>query len=262
MEQKPAGDPSGDMQKPSEYILTPPSDSNPPPPPAAATPTAQGPVKYCPNCGTPNPVDSVFCHKCGARLPESAAPDKKICAGCGAQNALTAEYCYKCGLKLPETAGVFQVVKYGGFWVRLLANLIDGVLTGVVSGIFTAPFSAGFFQKFADYTSSPSYKPGDGLPVWYWQYVLLSLLISTVIQLAYQTIAVGKWGKTVGKAALGLKVVKPDGAKVSLMRALGRALAFELNAFTMGLSFLLIAFSHKKRGLHDYIADTIVIKTN
>jgi len=35
-----------------------------------------------------------------------------------------------------------------------------------------------------------------------------------------------------------------------------------LNSFTGGLSFLIIAFTGKKRGLHDYIADTIVIKTD
>jgi uncharacterized RDD family membrane protein YckC len=87
-------------------------------------------------------------------------------------------------------------------------------------------------------------------------------LVVYIVQIAYSTIAVGKWGKTVGKAALGLKVVKPDGTRVSCWRAFGRSLAYQLNGFTLGLSFLMIAFTSKKRGLHDYIADTVVIKTN
>jgi hypothetical protein len=77
MEQKPAVDNSGDMQKPPEYILTPPPDSTPSVPPAAPPPS-HGPDKYCPNCGTPNPADSTFCHKCGAKLPESAVPEKRF----------------------------------------------------------------------------------------------------------------------------------------------------------------------------------------
>jgi uncharacterized RDD family membrane protein YckC len=62
--------------------------------------------------------------------------------------------------------------------------------------------------------------------------------------------------------ALRIKVVKPDGSRVSYWRAFGRGLAYYLNQFTLGFSFLIIAFTSKKRGLHDYIADTVVIKTD
>jgi uncharacterized RDD family membrane protein YckC len=106
------------------------------------------------------------------------------------------------------------------------------------------------------------YKSGDALPSGFWQFYLIYFVITFAVMVIYQTVAVGKWGKTLGKAALGLKVVKPDGSKVSFIRALGRALAYQLNAFTLGLAILMIPFSHKKRGLHDYIADTIVVKTN
>jgi uncharacterized RDD family membrane protein YckC len=87
-------------------------------------------------------------------------------------------------------------------------------------------------------------------------------LATFFIQTIYYTVAIGKWGRTVGKAALKIKVVKPDGSRVSYWRALGRSFAYYLNGFTFGLTFLIIAFTNKKRGLHDYIADTVVIKTN
>jgi uncharacterized RDD family membrane protein YckC/ribosomal protein L40E len=251
MEQKPIGDFSGDIQKQPEYILTPPVNQEPVP---------AGPEKICSNCGAANAPDAVFCHKCGIKLPENIAADKKTCAGCGAQNALTAEYCFKCGLKLPEPIGTSQPRRYGGFWVRLLAWLIDGLLLGVLVGIVMTPFSAGFLQKFMDYFNSSSYSAGT-LPPWYWQYLFVYSSITFVAGVLYQTIAIGKWGKTIGQAALGLKVVKPDGSKVSFARAFGRALAQVLTGTIFALAYIVIAFTPQKRGLHDYIADTIVIKT-
>ena len=83
-----------------------------------------------------------------------------------------------------------------------------------------------------------------------------------LVGVVYYTFAIGKWGRTLGKMALRIKVVKPNGTRVSYWRAFGRGVAFYLNQFTLGLSFLIIAFTSKKRGLHDYIADTVVIKTD
>jgi uncharacterized RDD family membrane protein YckC len=94
-----------------------------------------------------------------------------------------------------------------------------------------------------------------------WSILGIFFLTFLIVTVLYSTISIGLWGRTLGKAALKLKVVKPDGSRVGIIRAFGRSLAYILNYFTLGLSFLIIAFTHKKRGLHDYIADTIVIKT-
>jgi uncharacterized RDD family membrane protein YckC len=89
--------------------------------------------------------------------------------------------------------------------------------------------------------------------------LLLTFLIVTVL---YSTISIGIWGRTIGKAVFKLKVVKPDGSHIGIIRAFGRSIAYILNYCTLGLSFIVIALTHKKRGIHDYIADTIVIKTD
>ena len=94
-----------------------------------------------------------------------------------------------------------------------------------------------------------------------WTIIGILLLTFLIVTVLYSTISIGIWGKTVGKAVFKLKVVKPDGSHVGIIRAFGRSLAYLLNYCTLGLGFLIIAFTHKKRGLHDYIADTIVIKT-
>ena len=74
----------------------------------------------------------------------------------------------------------------------------------------------------------------------------------------YDGFLIGKWnGQTIGKRAFGIKVITADGYQCSLWRAFARAGACWLNMFTLGFSYLMVAFSEKKRGLHDHIAGTL-----
>jgi uncharacterized RDD family membrane protein YckC/ribosomal protein L40E len=252
MEQKPAGDNSGGAQQQPEIILSPSGGSTPP-----------APNKVCPNCGNVNPPFSVYCFKCGMKIPDAALLNRKICAGCHAPNAPTAHYCYKCGLPLPEKlSSGYENIRYAGFWIRFAASLIDGILLSVLTGIISIPFLLSWFGQFSDPSFLNSLESGGIFPASFWTFYWVYLLVTYTVQVIYYTVAVGKWGRTVGKAALKIKVVKPDGSRVRYGRALGRSLAYYLNGFTLYIGFLIIAFTKEKRGLHDYIADTIVIKTD
>jgi len=248
MEQHPPGDIWGDIQKQHEVNTNPPSAGNPP---SSAN-------KYCRHCGTLLPASAFFCPRCGTKQSMFAAADNKICAGCRAVNEVSSQFCYKCGLKLPEQTGTLRNVEYGGFRFRFGACFIDGLIIGVVTAVFTVAWLVWAINL----SDSPAYKYAEDATVTRMTVgFLLTLLGVVLVQILYNTIAVGKWGKTVGKMAVGLKVVKADGEKVSYRRALGRALAYHLNGFTLGLTYFMIPFTPKKRSLHDYIADTIVVKT-
>ena len=251
MEQKPANQNQGGEQKPPEIILS-------STPPAGMPP---GSDRICPNCGTGSPSTAVYCFKCGVKLPDAAIMDKKICAGCHAVNSAAAQYCYKCGLPLPQTlsTGYENPMRYAGFWIRLVAYIIDAMLIGIVADMVTIPLFFHYIGFSFDYNSWLS---SGTIPAGFWIYYLWSFLIVFLFGVIYYTFAIGKWGRTVGKMAVKIKVVKTDGSRVSYWRAFGRGIAFYLNQFTLGLSFLIIAFMSKKRGLHDYIADTVVIKTD
>ena len=255
MEQKPLGDSSGGIQKQPEIILSPAGGSTPP-----------ASNKVCPNCGTIFPSDSVYCQKCGIKLPDITPQGQKICSGCHTPNFPSAQYCYKCGLPLPEklSSGYENQIQYAGFWIRFAAYLIDGILLNIVTSIISTAIVFSNFS-FSDYMDLLSNLESTGtIDQAFWSFLgkmFLAYLVGLAVMIAYYTFTVGKWGRTVGKATLRLKVVKPDGSRVSYWRALGRSLAYYLNGFTFGLSYLMIAFTNKKRGLHDYIADTIVIKT-
>ena len=71
---------------------------------------------------------------------------------------------------------------------------------------------------------------------------------------------IGRYGATLGKMALGLRVVTSEGAPVTYARALGRYFAKLLSAFLCGIGYLLAAFDEQKRALHDRICDTRVVR--
>lgn len=70
-------------------------------------------------------------------------------------------------------------------------------------------------------------------------------------------------GCTLGKAAMGLRVVQKDGHRLSFASAMLRHLiGYPLTLLTGGLGFLLAIFNAKGRSLHDLIAGTVVVQAS
>lgn len=92
--------------------------------------------------------------------------------------------------------------------------------------------------------------------------VLLAQLFLT--PLLYNWLLVGAWGRTIGKAAVGVVVRRgEDGADLGYARALGRASSsFLLGILTIPLlvSYLWPLWDKRKQTLHDKMANTIVVK--
>jgi uncharacterized RDD family membrane protein YckC len=67
-------------------------------------------------------------------------------------------------------------------------------------------------------------------------------------------------GQTLGKMALGLRVVGADDATITPGRAIARTLLFLLAALPAGLGLLPILFTSGRRGVHDRFAGTRVVR--
>jgi uncharacterized RDD family membrane protein YckC len=80
------------------------------------------------------------------------------------------------------------------------------------------------------------------------------------IAATYEAVFVNKLGATPGKMVLGLRVVRPDGGPISLGRAFGRYFAKILSTIILFIGYIMVAFDREKRGLHDILVDTRVIK--
>jgi uncharacterized RDD family membrane protein YckC len=88
---------------------------------------------------------------------------------------------------------------------------------------------------------------------------LIGVLVLLPFQFMYQPVMESSaWQGTVGKEICGLAVTDLHGRRISLLRALVRSLAKLLSAAFFGLGFVMIAFTERKRGLHDILAGTLV----
>lgn len=141
-------------------------------------------------------------------------------------------------------AGASQVA-YGGFWIRLVAYIIDAILISLVFGVVTSIFGIQYINMDDLSQIDPTTN-------------LLSLLIAW---LYFALLESSERGATVGKMAMGLRVVSNEGKRISFMNATGRYFAKILSAMIFCIGFIMIAFTDRKRGLHDMIASTLVIKT-
>ena len=143
-----------------------------------------------------------------------------------------------------QPAGAAQVA-YGGFWIRLVAYIIDAILLSIASGIVGSIFGVNIFSPDPGNYSNAS----TGISI------LMGLLYFALLESSER-------GATVGKMAMGLRVVTDKGERLSFPNAIGRYFAKIVSAIILCIGFIMIGFTDRKRGLHDMIAGTLVIKTH
>jgi uncharacterized RDD family membrane protein YckC len=171
------------------------------------------------------------CSECGNEFNEDALikfGDAMVCAACKPFFVQ----------KLREGATVAGEMIYAGFWIRVGAKLIDWIIGTIVS--VALGFAAGLVGAR--------------------QAQLIANILAWGFAVTYVTYFLGKYGATPGKMACGLKVLRPDGETLSYGRAFGRFFAEILSAMILCIGYLMIAFDKEKRGLHDRICDTRVVK--
>jgi uncharacterized RDD family membrane protein YckC len=128
-------------------------------------------------------------------------------------------------------------MEYVGVGPRFVALIIDGIILGIISGILSSAL------------------PG--------QYGVSSS-ITGLLGIAYFTIMEATQGRSVGKMALGLYVVKTDGSPISWQEALVRNILRIVDGLPGFIPFLVGAIlvwnSPRKQRLGDRLANTVVIK--
>jgi uncharacterized RDD family membrane protein YckC len=150
--------------------------------------------------------------------------------------------------KLKEGVTLKQM-DYAGFWIRFGAYIIDGIITGVVNALISIGFGL-----MATVASSS----GDSSTAIIFS--LISTLLTIGISVGYETFFIGKWGATIGKMACGIKVVNPEGEKITYLRAFARLFAKGISAIILMIGYIMAAFDDEKRALHDRICDTRVVR--
>jgi len=160
-------------------------------------------------------------------------------------------------------------VKYAGFWIRFLASILDWlVLTGasaVIQFLMTGkvageiPDLSGLVESTGNYALIFKALYEALLPA------LKVFYVTIFVNIAYFVVLTGKYGATLGKMAVGIKVVKEDlrpigFGKAAVREFLVKDLLYVVLFFISWLGYLWVAWDPKKQGWHDKIARTVVIR--
>ena len=134
---------------------------------------------------------------------------------------------------------------YIGFWKRVFAYLLDMIILWILS-LFVGGFLGLIFITFdIGFT--------EGI------FHLLGFLVSWIYFAWWES---SEQQATIGKRAINAKVVDNKGERLSFANASGRYFSKILSGLLFGFGFLMVAFTEKKQGLHDYLADTRVISNS
>ena len=204
--------------------------------PMPAVPMAAANTGFCSECGQPFAVNQLV-----------AIGNANVCAHCKPLYLQRAR----------EGGQAIGARRYAGFWIRFVALLIDGVILGIVEAIINIPLTMLMGAGAASVATNGS---GAGLGAILAAQGLI-ILINFAIGISYEVYFISSRGATLGKMALGLKVIRVDGGPISIGLAVGRYLAKILSAFILGIGFIIAAFDDEKRALEDRLCDTRVIYT-
>lgn len=188
---------------------------------------------------------------------EQMAGDHVACAQCGGvflkEDVISFQGNFVCAHCKPTfmakiTQGVEHAAELNcaGFWIRFGAKILDILILGVLEA-FASHLVFGAF--FIDINT-----PG----------IFVSWLIfnffNILARICYTWLLTWKFGGTLGKLALDLRVVTAMGEPIGLWRSLGRAFAEILSFITLLIGYIIAAFDSEKRTLHDHICGTRVIR--
>ena len=177
---------------------------------------------FCPSCGTRNGPGAERCVSCGTTMP---LPTEDL------RGATTERSAPPPGDPPPEQAyGAGPVVEldYAGFWIRVLASVVDSLILTVPSIVLA----------FVDSTG----------------------LVGLVGSAAYYILFTGLRGQTPGKMVVGIKVIREDGSLPGLgVAGLRETIGKIVSGIALFLGYLWVAFDPKKQGWHDKMAGTVVV---
>ena len=136
-----------------------------------------------------------------------------------------------------------QDTMYAGFWARLIAWILDyAIVLLILVGIGIATATAITDVAMLEIATS-----------------VLTVLVPLLYWPALES---SSRQATLGKRIMGLRVTGLDGNRLSFSRAFLRHLAKMLSSITLGIGFLMAAFTARKQALHDFIPGSLVVRAS
>ena len=138
---------------------------------------------------------------------------------------------------------IFSKNFYAGFWIRLIAYIIDLIVVAALGGLLNT-FSFGLLNREL-----------------YFPILGENALSYVVAMFSYFVLMTYYFSQTLGKMIMKIKVETNKGTKLKISDVLYREVIGRLLTTALfNIPYIAVVFTDKKKGLHDYIADTVVVK--
>ena len=144
-----------------------------------------------------------------------------------------------------------QPYPFKGFWIRFVASLIDGIILLILIILLA-------YISFVIFGAALGEGAGVGM-------FFLVLILASIATILYKPIMeASEYQGTVGKYALGMKVVDQNGQRITMTSSFLRTILYIIGAqgFLLCLGVVMIGFTEYKQGLHDILANTYVVTTH
>jgi formylglycine-generating enzyme required for sulfatase activity/uncharacterized RDD family membrane protein YckC len=234
----------------------------------------------CPSCGNQVSDKAEACIKCGASLQKSLK-----CSECGASFFISLEQCPECGCpknfiqtKIPDPqillgdppsynaqtdlqAGehpaacqekLIRNINYAGFWRRAAALIIDIIISTIGTYLIVLCLLVVNYMVGFQHPDEPDVI-ARLVNLWYGLIILFGVFYYPLMESSSKQ-------ATIGKLVLGIKVTDLEGRRISFWKALGRYVSKSISATVLFAGYIMVAYDKQKRGLHDIIASTLVVK--
>lgn len=149
---------------------------------------------------------------------------------------------------------------YAGFWKRVAAYIIDGIVLYIPNLVIGKLLGSAAAEQAL--MQSVQADPRNMLTAYaaFYSAMLPAILIQAILAWLYFALCESSaWQATLGKLAIGIRVVDMQGDRISFLRATGRHFAKILSGMILCIGYLMVAFTQRKQGLHDLIANTLVL---
>jgi len=224
----------------------------------------------CQNCEAPVVAADELCGECGAKLlhrrvflgvpkpdsfiltAEENKPDVEDDVERDDWQFVNRAELKRSGMVIRPTAEPVAAVRWGGFFRRAIALIIDLFVISLLSSIMGAMAYVGYKVGLGAHGQVIS---SDNVAALFAILTLGALGLTA----AYFIVMHGLGGQTIGKRLLGLRVVGVERQPPSFRQAALRWLA-AVGFAPIGLGFLWVLWQSEKRAWHDFVARTWVVR--
>jgi uncharacterized RDD family membrane protein YckC len=218
-------------------------------------------VMICTACGAKTPEGKSFCSACGRPLvgfsvgrvaAQSPAPDFSPAASPA------------------EASATHSPEQYAGFWLRVLAAIIDLIILAIPLAMAVSYLSVAMGSWRAFLSLHPGQSPEEIVAAFGRTY-LFAILCFFIVSgwLYFALLESSRWQGTLGKKFMGLRVADLRGNRVTFGRASGRFFGGRFLAHAPFLGSLYIAIdcicaglTTRKQALHDMLSGCLVLRKN